>query len=250
MVRATLSIGLLTKRAGRSMWRRIQLRVKLGSQIRAAAATAAIGVFRGACGGPHNTGGTAPSAKIGVVLTFNLPGFWGNYLKYEGQYATQLNANLVGPQIAGVESPGNEVTQQITDVKSLIAQGVKALIINPADSSAIKPALDYAASKGVPVVTVDVAPDQGSVYMIVRADNTQYGTKACDYIAAHASSPGTIAHVEGDLTSLNARDRAAGCNQVISSKYPNFTVKSYQTNDGDTYPARQNATTDLTAIPA
>src|SRR5260370_21686839 len=111
MVRATLNIGLLTKRAGRSMWRRIQLRVKFGSQIRAAAATAAIAVFAVACGGTTNTGGTTPSAKIGVVLTFNLPGFWGNYLKYESQYATQLNANLLPPHIARRESPGNAPTQ-------------------------------------------------------------------------------------------------------------------------------------------
>jgi len=138
--------------------------------------------------------------------------------------------------------------QQITDVNSLIAQGVQALIINPADSAAIAPALDYAKSKNVPVVTVDVAPSQGSVYMIVRADNTAYGSKSCEYIASHATSPGTIAMVEGDLTSLNARDRAAGCNQVMSSKYPNFKVKSYETKDWGTDPAVQNAVTALTAI--
>jgi ribose transport system substrate-binding protein len=201
-----------------------------------------------ACGGGSGSSGTSSAPKIGVVLTYNLPGFWGNYLKYEEQYKTTLNATLVGPLVANVEANGNEAAQQITDVHTLIAQGVKALIINPADSSAIKPALDYAASKGVPVVTVDVAPDQGSVYMIVRADNTQYGVKSCDYIASHASSPGTIAMVEGDLTSLNARDRAAGCQQQLSSKYPNFTLKSYQTKDWGTDPAVQNAVTALTAI--
>jgi len=224
------------------------LRAGFGRRIRATGAVAATAVLAVACGGGTSNTGNTSTPKIGVVLTYNLPGFWGNYLKYESQYQGELGANLVGPMIAGVESPGNEVTQQISDVKSLIAQGVKALIINPADSSAIKPALDYAASKGVPVVTVDVAPDQGSVYMIVRADNVQYGTKSCDYIASHASSPGTIAMVEGDLTSLNARDRAAGCTQVISSKYPNFTVKAYQTKDWGTDPAVQNATTALTAI--
>jgi ABC-type sugar transport system substrate-binding protein len=54
--------------------------------------------------------------------------------------------------------------------------------------------------------------------------------------------------VEGDLTSLNARDRAAGCQQQLSSKYPNFTLKSYQTKDWGTDPAVQNAVTALTAI--
>jgi simple sugar transport system substrate-binding protein/ribose transport system substrate-binding protein len=202
-----------------------------------------------ACGSSSGGGsGTSSLPKIGVVLTYNLPGFWGNYLSYESQYETQLGVKLVGPLVANVEAKGNEAAQQITDVNSLIAQGVQALIINPADSAAIKPALDYAKSKHVPVITVDVAPSQGSVYMIVRADNTAYGSKSCDYIASHASSPGTIAMVEGDLTSLNARDRAAGCNQVMSSKYPNFKVKSYETKDWGTDPAVQNAVTALTAI--
>src|SRR5437773_2205307 len=208
---------------------------------------AAVGVLAVACGG-GNTPGTGGVPKIGVVLTYNLPGFWANYLKYEDTYKTQLNVELIGPKVANVEANGNEVAQQILDVKSLIAQGVQALIVNPADSSAIAPALDYAKSKNIPVVTVDVAPDQGSVYMIVRADDVAYGTKSCDYIASHASSPGTIAMVQGDLTSLNARDRASGCQQVIQSKYPNFTVKAYETKDWDTKGAVDNATTALTAI--
>jgi ABC-type sugar transport system substrate-binding protein len=212
-------------------------------------AVAAVAVLA-ACGSTNGTGGTTTSStpKIGVVLTYNFPGFWGNYLSYESQYESQQGVKLVGPLVANVEAKGNEAAQQITDVKTLISQGVQALIINPADSAAIAPALDYAKSKNIPVVTVDVAPSQGSVYMIVRADNTAYGTKSCDYIASHASGPGTIAMVEGDLTSLNARDRATGCTSVISSKYPNFQVKAYETKDWGTDPAVQNATTALTAI--
>ena len=168
-----------------------------------------------ACGNGGTSSGGTSTPKIGVVLTYNLPGFWGNYFKYEDTYKTQLGVTLVGPKVANVEAKGNEAAQQITDVKSLISQGVQALIINPADSAAIAPALDYAKSKNIPVVTVDVAPSAGNVYMIVRADNTAYGTKSCDYIASKAGGSGTIAMVEGDLTSLNARDRATGCTSVI-----------------------------------
>jgi ABC-type sugar transport system substrate-binding protein len=201
-----------------------------------------------ACGSTTTGTGGSSKPKIGVVLTYNFPGFWGNYLKYEKQYESELGVTLVGPLVANVEAKGNEAAQQINDVKSLISQGVQALIINPADSAAIAPALDYAKSKNIPVITVDVAPSQGNVYMIVRADNTAYGTKSCDYIASHASGSGTIAMVEGDLTSLNARDRAQGCTDVISQKYPNLKVKAYETKDWGTDPAVQNATTALTAI--
>ncbi|TMB48084.1 MAG: sugar ABC transporter substrate-binding protein [Chloroflexi bacterium] len=224
-----------------------KLSTLFGRRVRALSAVVGTALLAVGCGGsPTPSGSTTP--KIGVVLTYNLPGFWGNYFKYEDQYRTQLGVEIVGPKVANVEANGNEAAQQILDVRSLIAQGVQALIINPADSAAIGPALDYAKRKGVPVVTVDVARSQGSVYMIVRADNTAYGTKSCDYIASHATSPGTIAMVEGDLTSLNARDRATGCQAVISQKYPNFKVQAYQTKDWGTDPAVQNATTALTAI--
>jgi ribose transport system substrate-binding protein len=226
------------------------VRGKLTDRLRALAGLAVLTLVVTACGGstPSGGGGTTPF-KIGVVLTYNLPGFWGNYFKYEDTYKTQLGVTLVGPLVANVEAKGNEAAQQITDVRSLISQGVNALIINPADSAAIAPALDYAKSKNIPVVTVDVAPSAGNVYMIVRADNTAYGTKSCDYIAQKAGSgSGTIAMVEGDLTSLNARDRATGCTNVISQKYPNLKVKAYETKDWGTDPAVQNATTALTAI--
>src|SRR2546423_7097371 len=118
-----------------------------------------LGVVLTACGGGATTSSSAP--RIGVVLTYNLPGFWSNHLSYEQKTESDQGVKLVGPDIANVEAKGNEVQQQISDVKSLIAQGVQALIVNPADSSAIAPALDYAKSKNVPVVTVDVAPDQG-----------------------------------------------------------------------------------------
>ena len=221
---------------------------QFGSRLRVPGLLATVAVAALACGGSSSPSTGSSTPKIGVVLTYNLPGFWGNYLKYESQYESQLGVQLVGPKVANVEANGNEASQQIIDVKSLIAQGVQALIVNPADSAAIGPALDYAKSKHVPVVTVDVAPSQGSVYMIVRADNNAYGSKSCDYIASHASSPGTIAMVEGDLTSLNARDRASGCQNVIQQKYPNFKVKAYETKDWGTDPAVQNATTALTAI--
>jgi ribose transport system substrate-binding protein len=211
--------------------------------------TLAVVAMLAACGTGSTTGGGTTPMKIGVVLTYNLPGFWGNYFKYEDTYKTQLGVTLVGPLVANVEAKGNEAAQQITDVKSLISQGVQALIINPADSAAIAPALDYAKSKNIPVVTVDVAPSAGNVYMIVRADNTAYGTKSCEYIASKAGGgSGTIAMVEGDLTSLNARDRATGCTTVISQKYPNLKVKAYETKDWGTDPAVQNATTALTAV--
>src|SRR5579859_5998668 len=117
-------------------------------------------------------------SALGVSLTFNNTYFWTNYISYETKFAAQYNATLIGPLVAN-----NNAAQQITDIHTLIQEGAQALIVNPVDSAAISPALDFAASKHVPVVSVDVAPSSGKVFMIVRADNVLYGQNSCKYIA-------------------------------------------------------------------
>jgi ribose transport system substrate-binding protein len=212
-----------------------------------------------ACGGGSGSGSTSGSAstsggklssggsfKLGVSLTFNNTDFWTNYISYETKFAHQYNATLIGPLVAN-----NDAAKQITDIHTLIQEGAQALIVNPVDSSAISPALDYAASKNIPVITVDVAPSSGSgkVFMIVRADNVAYGQESCSYIASHATGKsGHIAILEGDLASVNGLDRTNGCLQVLKSQYPNFQVVQYATK-WDTPTAVNDAKTALSTYP-
>ena len=74
--------------------------------------------------------------------------------------------------LAPVNSNGDPV-QQITDMNNLLNLGSKGIVVGPLDSAAISRALDAASAKNVPVVAVDVAPTQGKVAMVVRADNTR-----------------------------------------------------------------------------
>src|SRR5579875_156074 len=184
----------------------------------------------------------APNAsfKLGVSLTFNNTDFWTNYISYEAKFAEQHNAQLIGPLVAN-----NNAAQQITDIHTLIQEGAQVLIVNPVDSAAIAPALQYAASKNIPVVSVDVAPSTGKVYMIVRADNIAYGQNSCKYIATHATAKtGHIAILEGDLASLNGQDRTNGCIQYLKANYPNFQIAQYATK-WDTPTAVNDAKTAL-----
>jgi ribose transport system substrate-binding protein len=161
--------------------------------------------------------------KLGVSLTFNNTDFWSAYISYEQQFAKQYGAQLIGPLVNN-NNPG----QQITDVHTLIQEGATALIVNPADSAAIAPALAYAQSKNIPVVSVDVAPSQGHVSMIVRANNQLYGQEACKYIASKVTS-GTAAVLEGDLTSLNGSDRSTAFINCMKQTDPGVKVVAYPT---------------------
>lgn len=170
---------------------------------------------------PHSLSASA-SFKVGVSLTLDNTDFWTAYISYEKKFASQYNAQLIGPLVANGD-PG----RQITDINTLISEGAQALIVNPVDSAAIEPALKAAASKGIPVISVDVAPTAGQVAMIVRANNQLYGQESCQYIGTHVKS-GTVAQLEGDLSSLNGRERTDSF-LACMKKYPSLKVVSYPT---------------------
>jgi ribose transport system substrate-binding protein len=227
------------------------MKSKFASLLRALGALIVAAILLAACGTtttatPASGGKLASNAsfKLGVSLTFNNTDFWTNYISYEKTFATQYKAQLIGPLIAN-----NNAAQQITDIHTLIQEGAQALIVNPVDSAAIAPALDYAASKNIPVVSVDVAPSAGKVFMIVRADNIAYGQNSCKYIAQHATSTnGHLAILEGDLASLNGQDRTNGCIQYLKTNYPNLQIVQYPTK-WDTPTAVNDAKTALSTYP-
>jgi ribose transport system substrate-binding protein len=180
----------------------------------------------------------AASIKVGVSLAGYSTDFWSSYVAFEKQAAKTYNVSLVGPI-----SANGDAGKQATQIKNLIDQGVDALIINPVDSAAIAPTLAYAAAKHVPVVSVDVAPTKGKVYMIVRADNLLYGQAACKYIGTHAKGSGTVAMLEGDLASINGLDRKNGFLKCMKA-YPKLKVVEYATK-WDTPTAVNDAKTAL-----
>ena len=179
--------------------------------------------------------------KVGVSLAGYSTDFWSSYVAFEKAAAGRYKVSLVGPI-----SADGDAGKQATQIKTLIDQGVNALIINPVDSAAIAPTLAYAASKNVPVVSVDVAPTQGKVYMIVRADNVLYGQNACTYIASHVRGSGHVAMLEGDLASINGLDRKNGFLNCMKANYPNLKVVEYATK-WDTPTAVNDAKTALSS---
>ena len=78
--------------------------------------------------------------------------------------------------------------QQVTDIRNLITAGANAIMAGIADRKAIQPALDYAASRGVPVVVVDDQPAAGPVAAVVKADNYGMGVTAAENLGAAAAT--------------------------------------------------------------
>ena len=106
--------------------------------------------------------------------------------------ATELGVDLMPPT-----NSQNDVAKLVANTQALIGQGAKAIVMAPQDTGAIASTLQTLEGKKIPVVTVDTRPDKGNVYMVVRADNKAYGTKACEFLGEKLGGKGKVVQLHG-----------------------------------------------------
>src|SRR5438270_4772164 len=184
-------------------------------------ALATAGCNRGSSGGSAggSSGGAAASGKVGIDQPRSDSDFWNSYAKYIESGITSTGVNAL-PRT----NSQNDITKLAANVQSLEAQGAKAIVMAPQDTAAVASTLDDLAAKKIPVISVDTRPDKGQVYMVVRADNKAYGQKACKFLGDKLQNKGTVVEFEGDLASINGRDRSEAFGDSMKQNYPGIKV--------------------------
>jgi ABC-type sugar transport system substrate-binding protein len=162
--------------------------------------------------------GAGGGKVVGVDYPRSDSDFWNSYIKYIPQYGKQLGLDLK------TTNSENDIAKLTSNVQTLIGQGVKGVVLAPQDTAAVAPTLTQLKQKKIPVVTVDTRPDKGDAYMVVRADNKAYGMKACKFLGDTLKGKGKVAMLEGDLASINGRDRTDAFNQCMAQSYPKIKV--------------------------
>ena len=137
---------------------------------------------------------------------------------------TVAGAKKAGLKVLPVANANGDPGKQITDFHNLIGQGAQGIIVVPTDSDAIVPALTFAATKSVPVVSIDIAPAGGQLAMIVRADNIRMGEDACRTLGKALGGKGTVLSLMGDQATTNGRDRTTGFDDCMKKNYPDMKV--------------------------
>ena len=197
--------------------------MNLRSTTATAAVLMSVAALLSACGDDTTAGG-AGQAVVGVDYPRSDTDFWNSYIKYTPQFATEQGLSLK------TTNSQNDVAKLTANVQSFISQGVKGIAMAPQDTAAIAPALQSLKAKKIPVVTIDTRPDQGEVFMVVRADNRAYGEKACRFLGASLKGSGKVVMLQGDLASINGRDRTEAFNDCMKKNYPGVTVFGEATN--------------------
>ncbi|MGW2647205.1 sugar ABC transporter substrate-binding protein [Streptomyces sp. NPDC001393] len=208
-----------------------------------ASALCALGLLSACSGdGGSTTASSGGKPLVGVDYPRSDTDFWNAYITYTPEYAQQLGLSL------RTTDSQNDVAKLAANAQTFILQGVKGIAMAPQSTFAIAPILAQLHAAKIPVVTIDTRPDTGKVYMVVRADNRAYGEKACKYLGTRLDGKGRVVMLEGDLASINGRDRTEGFDDCMKKHYPGITVFGETTNwDGAV--AAQKLQTDLTAHP-
>ncbi|WP_425505238.1 D-xylose ABC transporter substrate-binding protein [Tritonibacter litoralis] len=113
--------------------------------------------------------------------------------------------------------------KQLSDVESLIAQGVDALIILAQDTQAIGPAIAAAADEGIPVVAYDrLIEDSRAFYLTF--DNVEVGRMQARAVFG-AQPSGNYVMIKGSPTDPNADFLRGGQQEIIEAAVASGDIK-------------------------
>ena len=167
--------------------------------------------------------GMVARAETPYTLGVSMP-FLGNTFMVVQANLIEEGAKEVGVTTLPIANADRNPGKQITDFHNLIALGATGIIVIATDSEAVIPALAFAASKNVPVVSLDIGPSGGKAAMIVRADNYKMGEDACMATGKALGGKGKALSLMGDLATVNGRDRSAGYRDCLAKNFPEITL--------------------------
>lgn len=112
----------------------------------------------------------------------------------------------------------NNQENQITAIRSFIAQNVDAIILAPVIETGWDQALREVQQAGIPAVIIDrnVTADESLYLTRVSSDFVREGRLAAAWLAQATAGSCNIVELEGTVGSSAARDRQIGFNQVIA----------------------------------
>ncbi len=190
------------------------------------------------------------AAAIGFRSTFNTPTqaktftiafvpkalnspFWA-----EMQQAAEREAAAQGIHLVSLAADREtDVERQYQIIENLIHQKVDAILLAPAGSKELVPAIRKANDAGIPVLILDTRIDQGAaesmgarVLTFIGSDNFEGGVVAGRYLANKLGGKGNVAIIEGISGHETADRRRLGFLKGVEA-HPGIRVVASQTAD-------------------
>jgi ribose transport system substrate-binding protein len=178
-------------------------------------AFAATLVIAGCTGGG---GGEDGSYHIGVSNTLTNNG-------WREEMICSINAQAaVSGQVADltVIHRDTDAAGQLEDLRTLISDGVDAIIVNPADTEAVNAALTEAFEADIPVISVDQAVTEPNAYLISN-DQEEYAYLGASWLFETLGGEGDVVYMRGFAGHPADDDRDVGFQRALDEN-PGITV--------------------------
>jgi ribose transport system substrate-binding protein len=163
-------------------------------------------------------GGTKGGKRIGVTLLTREHVFYKDL-----EAGLKEAADKQGYQLT-VTSGDFDLAKQQSQIENFIVQGVDAIIVCPADSKGIGPAIERANQANIPVFTADIAAQGGQVVSHVASDNLSGGRLAAEFIAKALNDQGEVGII-GQQEVQSGLDRELGFKEEMK-KHPGIKLVS------------------------
>jgi ribose transport system substrate-binding protein len=175
----------------------MQVSRKLSGALMALALAAVVaacgsGSDNSSSGSSGSSGGGSKKFVIGVSNTLV-----GNGWREEMICAVKAQSAASG-QVSKVlvSNQNGAAPEQIAAIRNLISSGAKAIIINPADATALNSVIAEAKRRGVQIVSVDQAIDSPDVYNVTN-NQKEYGKLGGEWLAKQMGGKGNVLEMRG-----------------------------------------------------
>ncbi|MBC2906227.1 substrate-binding domain-containing protein [Streptomyces sp. PSKA01] len=193
-----------------------------------------------ACGGEDEAG--TDSYTIGLLLPNRVTPRWE---KWDKPLIEQRLKELCPGCTLVYANAGGDVDRQRQQMASMITKGVRVLILDPADSKAMRSSVQEAHNAGASVVAYDRLAE-GPISGYVSFDGAQVGRLQGEALLKAMGGGGSVVMMNGDPVSANATWFRKGAMSVIEGKLK--IVRSYDTVAWSTDNAHANMSAAIAAL--
>ncbi|SHL42985.1 sugar ABC transporter substrate-binding protein [Actinacidiphila paucisporea] len=192
----------------------ISRRLVVGSAVITLALTMA------ACGKAGDKSGSSDDKgkTIGLLLPDTVT---ARYERFDRPLITKKVQELCSDCKVQYDNAAGDAAKQAQQVSSMIAKGVKVLILDAQDAVGIKSSVQAAVDKGIKVVAYDRLA-QGPVSAYVSYDNEKVGElqgqALLDAMGSAATPQSKIVMINGDDADPNAAEFKAGAHKILDGK--------------------------------
>ena len=170
---------------------------------------------------PGPQSGTSARPKIALIMKSLANEFFQTMAagakKHQTEHAAEYE--LI---VNGIKNE-TDLAEQVGLVEQMMAQGVQAIVIAPADSKALIPILKRAQEAGILIINIDNQLDSqtrteaGLTVPFVGPDNRDGAKRVGEVLAKELKAGDEVAIIEGVTTAFNGQQRKAGFEEAMNA---------------------------------